>query len=50
MQNYHSMQGKGITNKPFGVEANYQNSRGFRRPFKVSSVIFSFNSSFGFML
>nr|XP_036876362.1 BCLAF1 and THRAP3 family member 3 isoform X1 [Manis javanica]XP_036876363.1 BCLAF1 and THRAP3 family member 3 isoform X1 [Manis javanica] len=32
--NYHSMQGKGITNKPFGVEANYQNSRGFRRPFK----------------
>lgn len=36
MQNYHTMQRKDvITHKPFGIEGNHQNTRGFRRTFKV---------------
>ncbi|XP_057574426.1 BCLAF1 and THRAP3 family member 3 isoform X5 [Hippopotamus amphibius kiboko] len=35
--NYHTMQRKDvITHKPFGVEGNHQNTRGFRRPFKTN--------------
>ncbi|XP_058391534.1 BCLAF1 and THRAP3 family member 3 isoform X4 [Diceros bicornis minor] len=32
--NYQTMQRKDITHKPFGVEGNHENTRGFRRPFK----------------
>lgn len=40
MQNYQTMQRKDVTDKPFGVEENSENTRGFKRPFKVLSVIF----------
>ncbi|XP_014646634.1 PREDICTED: uncharacterized protein CXorf23 homolog isoform X3 [Ceratotherium simum simum] len=34
--NYQTMQRKDITHKPFGVEGNHENTRGFRRPFKTN--------------
>ncbi|KAM9042556.1 BCLAF1 and THRAP3 family member 3 isoform 7-T18 [Megaptera novaeangliae] len=35
--NYHTMQRKDvITHKPFGIEGNHQNTRGFRRTFKTN--------------
>ncbi|XP_047620498.1 BCLAF1 and THRAP3 family member 3 isoform X1 [Phacochoerus africanus] len=35
--NYHTIQRKDVvTHKPFGVEGNHQNTRGFRRPFKTN--------------
>nr|XP_008508189.1 PREDICTED: uncharacterized protein CXorf23 homolog isoform X1 [Equus przewalskii] len=35
-ENYQTMQRKDVTDKPFGVEENSENTRGFKRPFKTN--------------